>query len=110
MKLTAAWLESSVVVTGLIAWMLTVMWTQRTDSGCVLAFEEPRRLVLSRETDREHLATDVASAGRIARREMRTGEAGQHSRFLECETTLLQEIATRHSVSRDAVRTGPAAE
>jgi hypothetical protein len=40
---------------------------------------------------------------------MRTGDAaGQPGRFLECETTLLQQIATRHSVSRDAVRSGAA--
>ena len=109
MKPPASWFELSSVTAGLIVGMLVVMWAQRPDGSCTLSFEAPRILVLSRETDREHLATDVASADRIARRHMLStaDPARQHARFLECEATLVQQIATRHSISPDHVRASP---
>jgi len=106
-SLTDRW-EISLVVTGLMAWMLVMMWAARTDKSCALPFEEPRRLVLSREVDREHLAADLASADRIAQRYQRLSEnpAEQSPRLLECHTTLVRQIATRHGVPAGDGRTG----
>jgi hypothetical protein len=108
MKPPSAWFELSLVAAGLMVGMLVVMWVQRPAASCTLSLEAPRRLVLSRETDREHLATDLASADRIARRYMRsTGDSQQHVRFVDCEATLVQQIATRHGLSPDHVRASP---
>ena len=105
----AAWFELSWVVAGLLAGMLAVMWTEHSAASCTLSVEAPRLLVLSRETDREHLATDLASADRIARRYMLSvgDPAQQHARFVDCEATLVQQIATRHGLSPDHVRANP---
>ena len=105
----AAWFELSSVAAGLTVVMLVVMWANRPDGSCTLSFEPPRVLVLSRETDREHLATDLASADRIARRYMLStvDPAQQHTQFLDCEATLVRQIAARHSLSPDQVRAGP---
>ena len=86
--------------------MLVAMWAQRPDASCTLPLEASRVLILSRETDREHLATDLASAARIARRYMLATEdpAEQHTRFVSCEATLAQQIATRHGLSPELVR------
>ena len=86
--------------------MLVVMWAQRPAADCTLWRESPRQLLLSRETDREHLAADVASANRIARRYMLSvvNAAEQRTRFADCEATLVQEIATRHGLSPDRLR------
>ena len=108
MKLPAAWLEVSLVAGGLMVGMLVVMWAQRPGPTCTLSVEAPRQLVLSRETEREHLATEIASADRIARRYM-LAEPEQHSRFMECEATLVREIAARHGVSPRDVRASSAA-
>jgi hypothetical protein len=109
MKPPAAWFELSFVAAGLLVVMLGVMWAQRPAPDCTLSFEAPQVLVLSRETDREHLATDLASAARIARRYTRSSvdPAQQRSRFLDCEATLVGQIATRHGLSPDDVRAGP---
>ena len=95
------------VAGGLVVVMLMAMWAQRPDGSCTLPVEASRVLVLSRETDREHLATDLASAARIARRYMfsTVNPAEQQTRFAECEAALVQQIATRHGVSPDRVRT-----
>jgi hypothetical protein len=87
--------------------MLVAMWAQSPDASCTLSLEAPRVLVLSRETDREHLATDLASAARIARRYMLStvDPAEPHTRLVDCEATLVQQIATRHGLSPDRVRT-----
>jgi len=68
MKPPGAWFELSLTVAGLMVGMLVVMWVQRPETSCTLSLEAPRLLVLSREIDREHLAADLASANRIARR------------------------------------------
>jgi hypothetical protein len=107
MKSHAAWYELSLVAGGLMVVMFVAMWAQRPDASCTLSMEGPRLLVLSRETDREHLATEVASAARIAHRYMLSAvnPAEQRSRFADCEATLVQQIATRHGLSPDRVRT-----
>jgi hypothetical protein len=109
MKPYAAWYELSLAAGGLLVVMLTAMWAQRPDATCTLPLEASRILVLSRETDREHLATDLASAARTARRFMLSTEntAEQHIRFVDCEATLVQQIATRHGLSPDRVRPSP---
>ena len=109
MKPPGAWLELSLVAAGLMVAMLAVMWAERPDASCTLSLEPPRHLVLSRETDREHLATDLAAAARTARRYMlsTTDAAQQHARLVDCEATLVQQIATRHGLSPDQLRAFP---
>ena len=106
MKPSPAWIELSLVAGALMAGMLVVMWAQRPAGDCTLLFETPRALVLSRETDREHLANDLASADRIARRYMLStaNPAEQHTRLADCQAILVQQIATRHSLSPEQVR------
>jgi hypothetical protein len=101
-----AWIEMSSVAAGLMIAMLVVMWARRPDASCSLSIEPPRHLVLSRHTDREHLATDLSSAERTARRYMpSTGEpADQHARFIECQAALVEQIAARHGLPADVVR------
>jgi len=82
-KPPAAWLELSFVAAGLMVGMPAVMWAQRPDAGCTLSFEAPRVLVLSRETDREHLAADLASAARIAQRDMLFAEGASSPRDVQ---------------------------
>ena len=106
MKSHAAWSELLLVAGGLTVVMLAAMWAQRPDASCTLSLEGPRVLVLSRETDREHLATDLASAARVARRYMLStaNPAEQRTRFADCEAMLVQQIATRHGLPPDRVR------
>ena len=106
-KPPAAWLELSLVATGLTAFMIAVMWVQRPPSGCALPPEQPRRLVLSRETDREHLAADLDTVTRIATRFTNaTPDDGQRTRFLACAATLRQGVAERHSLTPSQVSAG----
>ena len=106
---TPAWLELSLAAAGLLIGMVVVMWVQRPEASCTLSREAPRHLVLSRETDREHLAADVASADRIARRYMlsKVNLDEQHARLADCEAALVQQIAVRHGLSTDDVRAIP---
>jgi hypothetical protein len=105
MKPFAAWLEPLALAVGLLFAMIVMMWLQRPGVECALPFELPRRLVLSRDIDREHLAADLASADRIARRYMRaTVDPAQHTRFLDCRATLVEQLATRHGVDEAQVR------
>jgi hypothetical protein len=101
-----AWLEMSSVAAVLMIVMLIAMWAGRPDASCTPSIEPPRHLVLSRETDREHLATDLSSADRTARRYMRSAvdESEQRTRFAECAATLVQRIATTHGLPADRVR------
>jgi hypothetical protein len=98
---------SSVAVV-LLGVMLLAMWAGRPDASCTRSSEPARHLVLSRATDREHLATDLSSADRIARRYARPAvdESERRTRFAECAATLVQQIATTHGLPPDAVRAG----
>jgi hypothetical protein len=98
--------ELAAVPAGLLLVMLVVMWIQRPDSSCTPSVEGSHVLVLSRAIDREHLAADLASADRIARRYMLSTDDGdeQRTRLAECEATLVHKIATRHGLSPDQVR------
>jgi hypothetical protein len=104
MKSHTALFEVSCTAAALMVGMLLVMWAQRPSSGCTLPPEAPRRLVLTRETDREHLARDLASVGRIARRSTASKRGDDQQHRLECEATLLQQIATWHGVPTDQWR------
>jgi hypothetical protein len=106
MKPPVARFEVSCAAAALLVGMLLVMWGQHPSSACTLSSEAHRRLVLTRETDREHLARDVASVDRIARRYTASipGDDQQHTRFLDCEARLIQQIATKHGVPPDQLR------
>jgi hypothetical protein len=98
--------ELSLVAAGLLVVMLLMMWIQRPAATCTMSVEGARVLVLSRDTDREHLAADLASADRAARRYMlsiRDIDRQQLQR-VECEATLDREIARRHGLSSGQVR------
>jgi hypothetical protein len=83
--------------------MVIVMWVQRP-VGCTLPPEAARRLVLTRETDREHLANDLAAVERVARRyTASTGKVDQ-SGFLTCQAALIEQISTTHGISPDRLR------
>jgi hypothetical protein len=99
-------IELAAVAVGLMAIMIVMMWSQRPDGRCTSSTEGSRRLVLTRPIDHEHLATDLASADRVARRYMlsTTDRDQQQMRFVECEATLVHEIATRHGLTPDQVR------
>ena len=108
MKPPAAWLELSLVGAALTAGMLAVMWASGPDGSCTMPPDAARQLVLSRETDREHLANDLATAHRVVGRHMRvTGDGTQQdARSADCEATLVEQIATRHGLPPDLVRSG----
>jgi hypothetical protein len=92
----------------LTAVMLVVMWARQPDTSCTMSVEPARHLVLSRDTDREHLARDISLADRTARRYMLStaNDAEQHSRFAECEAILVEAIAAKHNLPPAVVRAG----
>lgn len=105
MKPYKAGSELALTAAALLVAILLVMWAQAPTADCVMPFEASRRLVLAREVDREHLARDVASAERVARRHAAaSGAAKQPILPGTCEETLFQEIATRHGLAADQVR------
>lgn len=106
MKQPAVFFEMSSVAVVLLIAMLIAMWAGRRDASCTPSGEPARHLVLSRETDREHLATDLSAADKTARRYMRSSvdESEQRTRFAECAATLVQQIATTHGLPVDLVR------
>jgi hypothetical protein len=92
--------------------MFAAMWAESPGTACALSLEPRTVLVLSREVDREHLATDLATAGRTAERHSRTvhDRDQQAVRFAECEASLVQQIASRHSLERSQLGAIPAVQ
>ena len=105
-KSFAAGFELSWVAAVLMIAMLVAMWANSPGTACALSLEPRTVLVLSRQVDREHLATDLAAAGRIAERHARSAEDRdqQGVRFAECQASLVQQIATRHSLEPSQLR------
>jgi hypothetical protein len=101
-------LELSAIAAGLMIITFVAMWIQRPDASCTLAVEGRRTLDLTRAIDREHLATDLAAADRIARGSvLRSDDRDQQqARYIECDDTLVREIAARHRLSLAEVRAG----
>jgi hypothetical protein len=94
--------ELSCVAALLLVGMLVMMWADGPGTACAPSLEPSTVLVLSRQVDREHLATDLASARRIAERHSRAApdRDQQRVRFAACEASLVQQIAARHSLER----------
>jgi hypothetical protein len=109
MRANAGWRELPVFAALLMAGMILVMWAQRPAAGCALRVEPHRRLVLSRQVDREHLEADLATIGRVARRDAlsSTDAATRQTRFLECETALVEQLAPTHGLSPERIRGAP---
>ena len=108
---TPAWIELPVFSALLLIVMILVMWAQRPGTGCALRPEANRRLVLSRQVDREHLEADLATVDRVARRyagASPSNAAQQQARFLECETTLIRRLAAAHGLSPEQIHSAPA--
>jgi len=106
-KRRTAWLELALTASAALVAALLVMWAQAPTTDCVMPFEASRRLVLDRQVDREHLARDLASADRVARRhDARASRSADPSSIQPrgCEDTLLQTIAERHGLAADVVR------
>ena len=91
------------------ALVLTVaaMWAAQPPSGCTMRAEPHRRLNLDRTVDREHLATDLAEAERVARRYAappetasgRTGAPAIDADTGSCHAGLVRQIMTTHDVT-----------
>ena len=97
-------LEISLSVAALMVVMLGVMWAQRPASMCTMPSEAVRRLVLTRDTDREHLTRDRAAAVRIEER-YREASARSDSDQQACAATLVQQIMALHAVTFDQAST-----
>jgi len=110
LKPFAAGFELSWVAAVLMFVMFVAMWANSPGTACALSLEPPSVLVLSRQVDREHLAADLAAAGRIAERHSRSADDRQRQdvRFAECEARLVQQIASRHSLERSQIGAIPA--
>lgn len=111
MKPFAAGFELSWIAAGLMIAMLAVMWAERPGTDCTRPLEPTTTLVLSRQADREHLATDLASADRIAERYSRSvGDHNQQrARLADCGATLVQQIAAAHGLLADQIQASRAA-
>ena len=108
---TPACLELPAFAAILLAGMILVMWAQRPAAGCAMRPEANRRLMLSRQVDREHLEADLATVDRVARRYVgasSTDAAEQQTRFLQCESTLIERLAAMHGLSPEQIHRAPA--
>jgi len=101
-KPSVVWFEWWWVAALLMSVMFAAMWAESRGSACALPPEASTVLVLTRQVDREHLATDLAATGRIAERHARSADDRdrQGVRFAECRASLVQQIAARHSLER----------
>ena len=105
MKRNTGCFEISLSVAVLMVAMLVVMWTQRPAVMCTMPREAARRLLLTRETDREHLARDRAEAYRIEQR-YRGSAAISAQQQNACEATLVQQVVAMHGVTADQAGAG----
>ena len=105
MKSNTGWFEISSSVAVLMVAMLVVMWAQRPAVLCTMPPEAVRRLVLTRETDREHLSRHRAEADRIEQRYSGSGTISAQAQSA-CEDTLVQQIMATHGVTADQVGPG----
>jgi hypothetical protein len=106
---TPDWLELPVFAAALLVVTIAVMWAQQPGTECALRPEPTRHLVLARQVDREHLEADLATVDRVARRYARGADAAApQTRFLECEASLIQRLATTHRLSPEQLRSAPA--
>jgi hypothetical protein len=110
MKPFPGFVELPLAAAVLMSGMLVVMWAARSGAECAVPHDAARPLVLNRDSDREHLASDYAIADRTARRYMAAGLDGSLSqtRLADCQARLVLQIATRHQLSPDRVRAGAA--
>jgi len=102
----AARLDVVASVAILMAAMLLVMWAEHPTVTCTMPREAVRRLILTRDVDREHLLSDRLEAARIERR-YTASQAGSspHDDGLDtCEATLAREIVATHGVTADQAR------
>jgi hypothetical protein len=99
-------LELTLTAAALLLVMVLVMWAQAPTADCVMRPEAARQLVLTRTIDREHLASDLASAERVVRRHaVAASESGEpHSGSSRCEDTLFEAVAERHGLTADVVQ------
>jgi hypothetical protein len=104
MKRSSGWTETSVSVAVLVGAMLVVMWAQRP-AGCTMPVESARHLVLTRETDREHLSRDRAEASRIEQRYKQSGEVSAQQQSA-CAAGLVQQIIATHGVTPEQASPG----
>lgn len=106
MKPVSSGLELTLTTAALLLMMWLVMWAQAPTADCAMQPEvAARRLVLTRTLDREHLARDLASAGRAVRRHEHTvSESGKLHSGSTCEDTLFEAIAQKHGLTADVVR------
>jgi hypothetical protein len=86
--------------------MLLVMWAQNPTVICAMPHEAAHRLILSRDTDREHLSRDRMEAVRIERRfaASQTGSPARQGDVDACEATLEREIVALHGVTAEQAR------
>jgi hypothetical protein len=83
---------------------LLALWAAGPAAACVMAAEPHVRLNLGRIVDREHLATDVRTIARIARRGTSDGAAEK------CEGELNGQLMTAHDVTAAEIRSAAARE
>jgi len=110
MKRSGARFELWVSVAVLLAVMVLAMWVQRPSRACTMPPEAPRRLVLTRDIDRDHLSRDQSDADRIVHRFIGSpaGTGEEQRRFDACEAALVRQIMAAHGLTADQVRRSPA--
>ena len=108
--------ETATVAGAALIVTILVMWATRPPPACAMAPEPHRHLDLERGVDREHLATDVREAARIARRhaahiaatEADGGSPPATPAFNDvaerCQASLSRHLMDAHDVTLDQVR------
>jgi hypothetical protein len=114
--------ETATVAGAALIVMLLVMWATRPPPTCAMAPEPHRHLDLERGVDREHLATDVREAARIARRyaahiAATQADGGSPPTTLafndvaeQCQASLSRQLMDAHDVTLEQVRAATSRE